>query len=66
MRKSLTAMACAGLVLAAGMTITHAQTSAPKKGHKPAAKGAAKEKYITTKSGLKYMDIKVGKGPSPK
>lgn len=27
---------------------------------------AAKEKVITTKSGLKYVDIKIGKGPSPK
>ena len=66
MRKSLTAMACASLVLAAGLTITNAQTSPPKNGKKPVAKSAVKEKYITTKSGLKYMDIKVGKGPSPK
>jgi FKBP-type peptidyl-prolyl cis-trans isomerase len=66
MRKLLAAMACAGLILAAGQTITGAQTGTPKNGKKPASKGAAKEKYITTKSGLKYMDIKVGKGPSPK
>ena len=66
MRKLMAAMACASLVLAASQTITGAQTGKPKAGKKPAAKGAAKEKYVTTKSGLKYIDIKVGTGPSPK
>lgn len=33
---------------------------------KPAAKASAATKTVTTKSGLQYQDIKVGKGKSPK
>ncbi len=63
MRKSMAAAACAALALTVGLTINAAHAKPPKGDKKPAAKA---EKYITTKSGLKYYDIKVGSGPSPK
>lgn len=59
----MAAAACAALVLAVGLTINAAHAKPPK-GDKKAAPKA--EKYITTKSGLKYYDIKVGTGSSPK
>lgn len=71
MRKSMLSAACAGLVLAAGLMVNSVY-AAPHKdgkkadGKKPAGKAPKTEKWITTKSGLKYMDIKVGTGPSPK
>jgi peptidylprolyl isomerase len=57
------ALVCAGvaLLLTGGL---HALAGQQKKPAKPAAKKAGK--WITTKSGLKYQDIKVGTGPSPK
>ncbi len=63
MQKSMAAAACAALVLTVGMTINAALANPPK-GDKKAAPKA--EKYITTKSGLKYYDMKAGTGPSPK
>src|SRR5579862_1495278 len=56
MRKLLLALTCCALAC----TVLHGAIAGPP------AKSAAKEKYITTKSGLKYFDIKVGKGASPK
>lgn len=47
-------------VLAACLTISATATASPGKKAKP------KEKTVTTKSGLKYIDLKVGKGPTPK
>lgn len=66
MQKSLVAIACAGLILAAGLTFHAAQAAPQGAKKKPPVKSGKTEKYITTKSGLKYYDIKVGKGPSPK
>lgn len=43
-----------------------AGAQAKKPGKKPAAPVKAKGKVVTTKSGLKYEDLVVGKGPSPK
>jgi peptidylprolyl isomerase len=62
MRKLSLVVACAALVL--GQTLT-TLAAPPKKGTKPAAK-AGTPKVVTTESGLKYVDLKVGKGPSPK
>ena len=45
--------------------ITGTLADPPKKKTKPTAKSGT-PKVITTKSGLKYTDVKVGKGPSPK
>ena len=56
MRKQLLALALAvGISAAAFFAAPHAVAGPP-----------AKEKVITTKSGLKYVDIKVGTGISPK
>lgn len=75
MRKPMFAMAVAGLALAAGMFLSVANAAPqtdPKKPDtkKPAGKDdkkpTTKEKYVTTKSGLKYYDIKVGTGATPK
>lgn len=65
MQKSWIALASAGLLLA----LTVAAPAAPPKneGKKPTTKKpAAGGKMVTTASGLKYQDIKVGKGISPK
>ena len=61
MRKLMAAALCAALALTVGITtISGAQS-------KPAKKDSKKtEKYTTTKSGLMYYDMKVGKGASPK
>ena len=62
MRKLSLALACAAVVLGqSAAMLAIAQT----KPTKPAAK-AGTPKVITTKSGLKYIDLTVGKGPSPK
>ena len=61
MRKLSFTLACAAIVL--GQT-TVTQASPHQKNAKHAKPGTAK--VITTKSGLKYVDLKVGKGPSPK
>lgn len=69
MHRSLTAFIGAGLVLMCALVATvdaTAQKDAKKDTKKPSGKTATKEKYITTKSGLKYFDVKVGTGPSPK
>ena len=67
MRKSIFALACAGLALSIGLGLTGAHANPQKESKKPADKKAAsKEKWVTTKSGLKYMDVKVGKGATPK
>jgi len=65
MKMSVFAYTCIVLLLAAGVRAWSApqDTKAkPKAGQKPASAG----KVITTKSGLKYVDIKVGKGATPK
>lgn len=62
MRKISLVLACAALVLS---QITGTLADPPKKKTKPAPK-AGTPKVITTRSGLKYTDVKVGKGPSPK
>lgn len=62
MRKLSFALACAALVL--GQT-TSTLAAPPKTKGKPAAKAKA-GKVVTTKSGLQYVDLKVGKGASPK
>ncbi len=62
MRKLSFTLACAVLVLG---PITGTLANPPKKHTKPAAKSGT-AKTITTKSGLKYVDLKVGKGHSPK
>ncbi len=50
------------LALCLGLGASHvAPTSVAHAGPPP-----AKEKVVTTKSGLKYVDIKIGKGASPK
>ena len=62
MRRTLLSAAIACTVLLAVPGLSHAQT-------KPAGKAPAKsskEKVVTTKSGLKYVDLKVGTGASPK
>jgi peptidylprolyl isomerase len=51
------------LLLAGGL---HALAAPPKKPAKPTTGNKAAGKWITTKSGLKYQDIKVGTGPMPK
>lgn len=61
MRKVSLALLSAALVLG---QITATLAGPPKKETKPAGKQS--QKTITTKSGLKYIDVKVGKGPSPK
>ena len=62
MRKLSLALACAAVVLGQ----TTATLAAPQtKPAKPAAK-AGTPKVITTKSGLKYVDLKVGTGAKPK
>jgi peptidylprolyl isomerase len=61
MRKLSLALACAAVVL--GQT-TAMLAIAQTKPTKPAKAGTPK--VITTKSGLKYIDLTVGKGPSPK
>jgi peptidylprolyl isomerase len=61
MRKLSLVLACTALVLGQATVML----AAPPKKTKPAAK-AGTPKVITTKSGLKYIDIKVGKGASPK
>ena len=66
MQKTLVAIAYTGLVLAACLAFNAAQAAPQDAKKKPPVKSGKKEKYITTKSGLKYYDIKVGKGPSPK
>jgi FKBP-type peptidyl-prolyl cis-trans isomerase FkpA len=58
---------CASLILILAVSIgAFAQTkpSATKKAAKPAAKAAA-AKEVTTPSGLKYVDLVVGKGAVP-
>ncbi len=63
MRRTLLTAAIACAVVLAVPGLSHAQTKpAPKGG----TKTAAKEKVVTTKSGLKYVDLKVGTGVSPK
>lgn len=56
MRKLSFTLACTAVVLAQTTGIL----AAPPKNH------GKHVKTITTKSGLKYVDLKVGKGPSPK
>lgn len=66
LRKSLALLTCAAL-LGAGLSSVYA--APPKhKGKTGKAKTTGKKtgKWITTKSGLKYMDLKVGTGPMPK
>ena len=69
LRKSLALLACAVLL---GAALSSGYTAPPKhKGKSGKAGTAGKGKYstgkwITTKSGLKYMDQKVGTGPIPK
>lgn len=65
MQKSMLAIACAGLVLAASLTFNAALAAPQTAKKKPPVKSGKTEKYITTKSGLKYYDVKVGTGPSP-
>jgi peptidylprolyl isomerase len=58
------------VVLAAlllGSTVAASATAQAKKpAHKAPAKSKSSGKIVTTKSGLKYEDLEVGKGPSPK
>ncbi len=61
MRKLSIVLACAAVVLAQTTAIL---ADPPKKPTKPAKAGTAK--VVTTKSGLKYVDLLVGKGASPK
>jgi|SRR5579871_876362 len=61
MRKLALALTCVALALG---VLAGVSAAPPKKPAKPAK--PAKEKVITTKSGLKYVDLKVGKGASPK
>jgi peptidylprolyl isomerase len=49
--------------LAAGATSTPAPRTATKTSHPPAARVGT---TVTTKSGLKYTDLVIGKGPMPK
>lgn len=64
MRLSLALMACAALLVTA---VPAVRAGPPKPKAKTAkSKMPAKGKWVTTKSGLKYKDTKVGKGPSPK
>ncbi len=62
MRKISLAFACTALLVSQA---TGVLAGPPKKPTKPAAK-PGKEKVVTTKSGLKYIDLVVGKGASPK
>jgi peptidylprolyl isomerase len=61
MQRSFCAFACAALALTA---LTGASARAGHTTKKPAH--AATGKTVTTKSGLKYEDIVVGKGPMPR
>jgi len=61
MRRVLLALACAALSIG---VIAGVSANPQKPGAKPPVKKA--EKWVTTKTGLKYLDIKVGKGKSPK
>ncbi|MCW3094686.1 MAG: Peptidylprolyl isomerase [Chthonomonadaceae bacterium] len=65
MRKLSLALACAAVVLGQTTALLAAPQTKPAKPTKPAPK-AGTPKVVTTKSGLKYVDLKVGKGPSPK
>ena len=61
MQRTLCTLACAALALSA-MPGASARTAhaARKPGH------AATGRTVTTKSGLKYQDLVIGKGPTPK
>ena len=62
----INALACAGIVvLLAGGLYAQAGQTKPKTKPKAGSKAGA-GKMVTTASGLKYQDIKVGKGPVPK
>ncbi|HLV80748.1 MAG TPA: FKBP-type peptidyl-prolyl cis-trans isomerase [Chthonomonadaceae bacterium] len=68
LRASLTLMACTAL-LGFGLASVYAgppHHKASPKSHAKSKTAAKTGKWITTKSGLKYMDIKVGAGPMPK
>jgi peptidylprolyl isomerase len=65
MRKLSLALACAAVVLGQTTATLATPQTKPAKPTKPAPK-AGTPKVVTTKSGLKYIDLKVGKGPSPK
>ena len=63
MRRAILLMLFTGLALA---TLAQAsRTSHSKKGEKEAAEKAQPQE-VTTPSGLKYIDLKVGSGPIPK
>jgi FKBP-type peptidyl-prolyl cis-trans isomerase len=67
MRRPLIAVACCGLLIASVCgTLAAPQRHAPKPTKPKAAKAAKAGKWVTTKSGLKYKDITVGKGQMPK
>ena len=55
--------AVAALTLVCGGTAVVAKATHTAKAHHGHSSGA---KIVTTRSGLKYQDLKVGKGPSPK
>jgi peptidylprolyl isomerase len=60
-------VAFTGIVLLLGVGLHAVAGQTPNKPAKPAAgKKPAAVKWVTTKSGLKYQDVKVGTGPSPK
>lgn len=67
LRASLALMACTALLFTG---LTPVQAKPPQHKTKPTkAKSKSKAttgKWITTKSDLKYMDLKIGKGPMPK
>ncbi len=60
MQKPHYAFVAAALLLGAGLT------SAPPASAKSHKSHQSKPKTVTTKTGLKYQDVKVGTGPSPK
>jgi len=62
MRKLSLALACAAVVFGQSTAMLANPQHKPAK---PSAK-AGTPKVVTTKSGLKYVDLKVGTGPSPK
>nr|MDQ2686836.1 FKBP-type peptidyl-prolyl cis-trans isomerase [Armatimonadota bacterium] len=61
MQQTFCALACAALALTA---VTGASAKTGHMAKKPTH--AATGKTVTTKSGLKYQDLVVGKGPMPK
>ena len=64
MRRFALGLACAALLLTGVTGILAGQHKDTKKHAKPTKTTSGK--WVTTKTGLKYLDIKVGKGASPK